>query len=82
MNPVIPKKLFADLHSIYTDMPSYPAGEDCVKVPAGWMIDRCGWKGKSLGRAGVHAFRRWSLSIWGELPERKSWLLQKQLLLR
>ena len=36
-------------------MPSYPAGEDCVKVPAGWMIDRCGWKGKSLGRAGVHA---------------------------
>ena len=55
MNPVIPKKQFADLHSIYTDMPSYPAGEDCVKVPAGWMIDRCGWKGKSLGRAGVHA---------------------------
>ena len=55
MNPVIPKKQFADLQSIYTDMPSYPAGEDCVKVPAGWMIDRCGWKGKSLGRAGVHA---------------------------
>lgn len=55
MNPVIPKKQFADLQSIYTDMPSYPAGKDCVKVPAGWMIDRCGWKGKSLGRAGVHA---------------------------
>lgn len=55
MNPVIPKKQFADLQSIYTDMPSYPAGEDFVKVPAGWMIDRCGWKGKSLGRAGVHA---------------------------
>lgn len=55
MNPVIPKKQFADLQSIYTDMPSYSAGEDCVKVPAGWMIDRCGWKGKSLGRAGVHA---------------------------
>lgn len=55
MNPVIPKKQFADLQSIYTDMPSYPASEDCVKVPAGWMIDRCGWKGKSLGRAGVHA---------------------------
>lgn len=82
MNPVIPKKQFADLQSIYTDMPSYPAGEDCVKVPAGWMIDRCGWKGKSLGRAGVHARQALVLVNLGELPERKSWLLQKQLLLR
>ena len=82
MNPVIPKKQFADLQSIYTDMPSYPASEECVKVPAGWMIDRCGWKGKSLGRAGVHARQALVLVNLGELPERKSWLLQKQLLLR
>ena len=25
-----------------------------MKIPAGWMIDRCGWKGKALGRAAVH----------------------------
>ena len=29
-------------------------GEGRYKIPAGWMIDQCGWKGKSLGRAGVH----------------------------
>ena len=38
----------------YPDMPHYPVDEDRVKIPAGWMIDRCGWKGKALGRAAVH----------------------------
>ena len=55
MNPVIPKEQFEALRRTYPDMPSYPAGENFVKVPAGWMIERCGWKGKSLGHAGVHS---------------------------
>ena len=55
MNPVIPKERFEALRRTYPDMPSYPAGENFVKVPAGWMIERCGWKGKSLGLAGVHS---------------------------
>lgn len=54
MNPVIPQKQFDALRATYPDIPSYPAGEGWVKVPAGWMIDRCGWKGKALGRTGVH----------------------------
>lgn len=54
MNPVVTAEQFGRLLARYPDMPHYPAGENAVKIPAGWMIDRCGWKGKSLGRAGVH----------------------------
>lgn len=54
MNPIIPLQQFNELIRKYPDMPHYPAGEGLVKVPAGWMIDQCGWKGKRIGRAAVH----------------------------
>lgn len=54
MNPVVPRSLFETLRERYPDMPHYDVDNDRVKIPAGWMIDRCGWKGKALGRAAVH----------------------------
>lgn len=54
MNPVVSSEVYAGLHREYPAMPCYPTDDGCVKIPAAWMIDRCGWKGKSLGRAGVH----------------------------
>lgn len=54
MNPVVPRMHYERLLSQYPDLPHYPVDDDWVKVPAAWMIDRCGWKGKQLGRAGVH----------------------------
>lgn len=54
MNPIVPVAQFEALWKLYPDMPHYKVNETQVKIPAGWMIDRCGWKGKSLGRAGVH----------------------------
>lgn len=54
MNPIISLQQFGELAKNYPNMPHYPAGENRVKVPAGWMIDQCGWKGKHLGRAAVH----------------------------
>lgn len=55
MNPVVSQAQYEALRVSYPDMPHYPAGEGKVKVPAGWLIDRCGWKGKTRGRVGVHA---------------------------
>ena len=54
MNPIVEKAKFEELAAQYPGMPHYTIDEEHEKIPAGWMIDQCGWKGKSLGRAGVH----------------------------
>ena len=54
MNPIVGRGKYEQLASQYEGMPHYDVDADRVKIPAGWMIDQCGWKGKSLGRAGVH----------------------------
>ncbi len=54
MNPVIPKAHFNELQAEYPQMPHYFVSETEEKVPAGWLIDQCGWKGKQIGNAGVH----------------------------
>lgn len=54
MNPVIERARYEALLEEYPSMPHYVVDEAHVKIPAAWMIERCGWKGRSLGRAGVH----------------------------
>lgn len=53
-NPVIARSHYDTLRTTYPDMPSYPIDDTHVKVPAGWLIEHTGWKGRSLGRAAVH----------------------------
>lgn len=54
MNPVVSREIFEALKEEYPQMPFYEMGTDRIKIPAGWMIDQCGWKGKALGPAAVH----------------------------
>lgn len=56
MNPVVSREKFESIRTEYPDMPFYQT-DGGMKIPAGWMIEQCGWKGRSLGRAGVHAFQ-------------------------
>lgn len=54
MNPIVPQEQYETLKVAYPDMPHYEVDASHVKIPAAWMIDRLGWKGRQMGRAGVH----------------------------
>ncbi len=54
MNPVVSASHFERMLAQYPDMPHYRIDEDHVKIPAGWMIDKCGWRGRTIGHVGVH----------------------------
>ena len=54
MNPIVPRVQFEALQQEYPRIPFYELADGTVKIPAGWMIDQCGWKGKALGPAAVH----------------------------
>ena len=54
MNPIVPRKVMERIREEYPHMPFYEVNAEWVKIPAGWMIEQCGWKGRALGRAGVH----------------------------
>lgn len=53
-NPIISKKEFDKIHVLHPEMPHYIITETTVKVPAGWLIEKAGFKGKRFGDAGIH----------------------------
>ena len=59
MNPIVSRERFEAIRKDYPTMPFYEVrngqGDSSYKIPAGWMIDQCGWKGKTIGPAGVHS---------------------------
>ena len=53
-NPIIPKEQYKNAHALHPEMPHYVVSETEVKVPAGWLIEKAGFKGKRFGDAGIH----------------------------
>lgn len=52
-NPVVEPALAQRIREQYPNMPSFEVAEG-VKIPAGWLIDTAGWKGRRVGNVGVH----------------------------
>lgn len=53
-NPVIDLSKFLDLQKRFPDIKSFPAADSKIKIPAAWLIEQCGFKGKRFGNVGVH----------------------------
>jgi UDP-N-acetylmuramate dehydrogenase len=53
-NPVVSVEQCRDIIGRDPEIVHYPLPDGSVKLAAGWLIDACGWKGKSVGRAGVY----------------------------
>ena len=53
-NPIVKIELFQQIKESHDSIPSYPVNEESVKIPAAWLIEKAGFKGKQQGDAGTH----------------------------
>jgi len=65
-NPVVPQALAEQIRLDYPDLVAYPAGDGQIKLAAGWLIDKAGWKGFREGDAGVHRLQALVLVNYGK----------------
>ncbi|MCX4065684.1 UDP-N-acetylmuramate dehydrogenase [Pseudomonas sp. S1Bt30] len=64
-NPLVSKALAEELKALYPDLVAYPQADGQMKLAAGWLIDKAGWKGFRDGDAGVHALQALVLVNYG-----------------
>jgi UDP-N-acetylmuramate dehydrogenase len=78
-NPVIQTTLFTKLKKQYPDIPHYPVEQNQVKIPAGWLIDKLGWKGYREGDAGVHKNQALVLVNYGKASGQEIFNLSQKI---
>lgn len=78
-NPVVSKSVFSGLSTKFPQIPHYPVDENQVKVPAAWLIETAGWKGKNFGNYGVHDRQALVLVNYGGATGRQIWDLAMEI---
>lgn len=79
-NPTLDQLHYASLKKTYPEMPGYSVENQQVKVPAGWLIEQCGWKGKTFDGIGVHPHQALVLVNYGNGTGEKIWMLAQDIL--
>lgn len=72
-NPTITTAQFQELQLAYPNIPSYKINDEYVKIPAGWLIEQCGWKGYRKDDYGVHPKQALVLVNYGHAKGNEIW---------
>lgn len=78
-NPVVSKEIFEKAQKQYPEMPFYTVSENEIKIPAGWLIEQAGFKGKRFGDAGVHEKQALVLVNYGNASGKEIYDLAKTI---
>ena len=65
-NPAVSESVLEEMKKDYPSIPFYPTDNQHFKIPAAWLIDQCGWKGKKFGSIGVHPLQALVLVNYGD----------------
>lgn len=79
-NPTVSIDTYLKLHDEFPEMPSYTIDDETVKIPAGWMIEHCGYKGHTVGNTGVHEKQALVLVNKGGAKGREVYNLSEEIL--
>lgn len=74
-NPEITQAQFELLKERFPTIPAYPGEKGGIKVPAGWLIEQCGWKGTRRGDAGCYDKQALVLVNYGDAKGQEIWQL-------
>ncbi|MDW8274346.1 MAG: UDP-N-acetylmuramate dehydrogenase [Chitinophagales bacterium] len=72
-NPLVSAAHYAQIVAEYGQTPHYPAEDGKVKIPAAWLIEKCGWKGKRVGNTGSHSRQALVLVNYGGATGKEIW---------
>ena len=79
-NPVVPKVLYDRIKDEFPDLPGHRVSADMVKIPAAWLIQQCGWKGKRVGDAGVYPHQPLVLVNYGHASGKEIFDLSQRIM--